>query len=260
MNLPRNVLLFGGTGHLGRDVARALLTTGASLCIASRQARSAEVDERIRWTQADLVSGRGVSESLRGGPAVVFCAGAPKQHAAVEVDGLRRLLDAARAEGVAHFVFISIVGIDHLPVPYYRTKLAAEQLIRESGVPFTILRATQFHYFLDRLLATLARTPWILPVPKGFRVQPVATEEVAARLVRCLADGPQGMLRDYCGPQVLTVAEAAELWTQARGIRRRIVPVPIPGRLGAAFRQGHNTNAAGELGVVGWAEWLSRRS
>jgi uncharacterized protein YbjT (DUF2867 family) len=258
MNLPRNILLFGGTGHLGRDVTRALLPTGVSLCIASRRVRPAESEARIRWTEADLVTGRGVAESVPGQEAILFCAGAPAKHASVEVDGLRRLLVAARKAGVAHFVFVSIVGIDHLPMPYYRTKLVAERLIRESGVPFTILRATQFHYFVDLLLTTLARTPFALPLPKGFRVQPVATEDVANRLIRCLADGPQGLLKDFCGPDILTLPAAAALWEEARGLRKPVVSIPIPGKLGAAFREGHNTNPVGELGFLRWSDWLAR--
>lgn len=259
MKLPRNVLLFGGTGHLGRDVTRALLPTGVSLCIASRRARPVETDPRLCWTQADLLTGRGVAESVRGHEAILFCAGAPEKHAAVEILGLRRLLGAAREAAVGHLVFVSIVGIDHLPVPYYRTKLGAEQLIRESGVPFTILRATQFHYFADLLLSGLVRVPFVLPVPKGFCVQPVATEDVAARLVRCLSEGPRGLLRDFCGPEIFTLPEAAALWQQARGLCKPVVPIPIPGKLGAAFRKGHNANPAGELGVLRWSDWLARQ-
>ncbi|MBL9128924.1 MAG: NAD(P)H-binding protein [Verrucomicrobiales bacterium] len=253
-----SILVFGGTGHLGRDVVHALLRTGASLRVASRRTRPVASDSRIGWTETDLLTGRGVAESVRGVRTILFCAGSPKQHAAVEIEGMRRLLTEAQEQGVAHFVFVSIVGIDHLPVPYYRTKLAAERLIRESGVPFTILRATQFHYFVDLLLSALARAPFVLPLPKGFRVQPVATEDVANRLVRCLADGPRGLLKDFCGPELFSMPEAAALWNQVRGLRKRVLQIPIPGRLGAAFREGHNTNPAGELGVLRWSDWLAR--
>ena len=197
---------------------------------------------------------------MQGINAIVFCAGTPKNSAALEVDGLRRLLAAARDAAVSHFVFVSIVGIDHLPVPYYRVKLAAEALIRESGVPFSILRATQFHYFVATLLSTLRRVPLVLPVPKAFRVQPVATEDVAERLVRSLRDGPGGLLQDFCGPEIFSIAEAAELWKRSRGVRKPTVELPIPGKLGAAFRGGHNTNAKGERGTRTWAEWLARES
>jgi uncharacterized protein YbjT (DUF2867 family) len=260
MSLPEKILLFGGTGHLGQDVTRALLPSGTLLRIASRQPRPPGTDDRIEWAEADLVTGRGVAESVRGIDAVLFCAGAAKNHAAVEVEGLRRLLDAAREARVAHFLFVSIVGIEHLPVPYYRTKLAAEALVRESGVPWSVLRATQFHYFVDLLLEHLARVPFVIPVPKGFRVQPVGTEDVAARLVRSLGDGPGGLLKDFCGPDIFTLPEAAELWKQARGLRKRVLPLAVPGRTATAFRQGYNTNPGGERGVLTWSQWLTRES
>jgi uncharacterized protein YbjT (DUF2867 family) len=190
--------------------------------------------------------------------AIVFCAGAPKNSAALEVDGLKRLLASAREAGVAHFVFVSIVGIEQLPVPYYRVKMAAEELIRQSGVPFSILRATQFHYFVAMLLSTLSRVPFVLAVPKGFRVQPVATEDVAERLIRCLGDGPGGLLQDFCGPEIFSLRETAGSWMQARNVRKPVVELPVPGKLGTAFRAGHNTNAQGELGTRTWGDWLAR--
>jgi uncharacterized protein YbjT (DUF2867 family) len=259
MNFPESILLFGGTGHLGRDVIRALLPTGALLRIASRQPCPPGVSDRLQWVQTDLVTGRGVAESLRGIDAILFCAGAPKNHAAVEVDGLRRLLAGTRQSGVAHFLFVSIVGIDHLPIPYYRTKLTAEALVSESGVPWSILRATQFHYFIDLLFSTVARVPFVIPVPKGFHVQPVATEDVAARLVASLGEGPRGRLKDFCGPEILSLPQAAGIWKQARALRKSVVPIPVPGKTAAAFRQGHNTNPQGDRGAITWPQWLTRK-
>ena len=258
MAKPASVLVLGATGHLGRDVLTSLAAGDAIIRATTRATSRARADGRIEWLHADLVSGAGVAESVRGVDAILFCAGAPKNSAALEVDGLKRLLVAAREAAVSHFVFVSIVGIDHLPVPYYRIKLAAEDVIRGSGVPYSILRATQFHYFVAMILTALNRVPFALPVPKGFRVQPVATEDVAERLVRCLDDGPRGLLPDFCGPEVFSLREAAELWQRARHVTKPVLELPIPGKLGAAFREGHNTNPHGERGTRTWAEWLAR--
>jgi uncharacterized protein YbjT (DUF2867 family) len=258
MAKPASILILGGTGHLGRDLLAALARGDVALRAARRPTSPARSDGRVEWVEADLVSGAGVAESVRGMEAIVFCAGTPKNSAALEVEGLKRLLTAARDAGVAHFIFVSIVGIERLPVPYYRVKLAAEEVIRQSGVPFSILRATQFHYFVAMLLSSLNRVPFVLPVPKGFRVQPVATEDVAERLVRALADGPRGLLRDFCGPEIFSLSEVARPWMQARSVSKPIVELPVPGKLGAAFREGHNTNAHGELGTRTWPDWLAR--
>ena len=99
-----------------------------------------------------------------------------------DVGGTRRLLDSARAAGVGHVVFISIVGIDRVAFPYYRTKLAAEAAVREGGVPWSILRATQFHGFVDFLLAGFSRVPRLCTVPLAWQLQPVDETEVARRV------------------------------------------------------------------------------
>jgi uncharacterized protein YbjT (DUF2867 family) len=253
-----DILLLGGTGHLGRDLIKTLTLAGVSIRVGSRRPRPAGTDHRIDWAQIDLATGKGVSEAARGVDAIVFAAGDPKQHAAVEFEGMRGLLQAAKSSRVQHFLFVSIVGVEQLPVPYYRTKVQAERVIRESGVPYSILRATQFHYFVAMLLSGLARMPLFLPIPKGFNVQPVATEDVAVRLARSLADEPRGLLKDFCGPEILSLTEAATLWKEARGSKKPILPLPIYGKLGAAFRNGYNTNPAGELGAIRFTEWLAR--
>ena len=253
------VLLFGGTGHLGRDLTHAALSEGISLRVVSRHSRPPNAPEALGWSVADLATGEGVSESLEGEHTVIFAAGNPKNHAAVEVEGMRRLMSSAIDREVAHIIFVSIVGVDRLPVPYYRTKVAAERIIAGAGIPYTILRATQFHYFVDMMLSALGRVPFLLPVPKGFRVQPVATSDVAHRVLRCLAEGPKGLLPDFGGPEVFPVEEAASLWRDAVGSRKAVLPVPVPGGVGSAFRRAYNTNADGELGTLGWREWLAQR-
>lgn len=261
--MSADVLVVGGTGHLGKDLVAYLASASASIRVASRRARPLGTNLQtgsqgsVEWAEMDLVSGRGVQEAVLGAHTIIFAAGDPKQHVAVEVDGMRGLLAAAKKAGVAHFVYVSIVGIEQLPVPYYRTKVAAERLIRESGVPYTILRATQFHYFVAMLFSGLARLPFVLPVPMNFKVQPVATQDVAMRLVRSVTTGPAGLAKDFCGPEVLSVSEAAALWKAARGVRRRIISVPIPGKLGAAFRIGWNTNPKGEFGSLRFSDWLA---
>jgi len=132
----------------------------------------------------------------------------------------------------------------------------SSRAVAESGVPYSILRATQFHYFVDLLLGAAARFPFGPPLPAGFQVQSVATEDVADRLVRAIAEGPQGLLRDFAGPEPMTLADAASAWKAARGIRKPTIQIPVPGRLGAAFRAGYNTAPDGEQGVIGWRQWL----
>ena len=253
-----NILVTGGTGHLGRDFVQAAMAAGHGVRIASRRPRPADISDELEWATMDLSTGEGIRESLAGVDAIIHAASDPKNTTAADVVGTRRLAEAARDAGVGHLVYVSIVGIDRIPFSYYQRKLAAERALAESGAPYSILRATQFHYFVDLLLGAAARVPLVLPLPAGFHVQSVATEDVADRLLRAITDGPSGLLRDFAGPEPMTLAEAAAAWKAARGVRKPTIPIPIPGRIGAAFRAGYNIAPNGERGVIGWREWLEQ--
>jgi uncharacterized protein YbjT (DUF2867 family) len=253
-----NILVTGGTGHLGRDFVKAAMAAGHGVRIASRMPRLADAPDKLEWATLDLSTGEGLRESLEGADAVVHAASDPKNTTAVDVEGTRLLAEAARDAGVGHLVYVSIVGIDRIPFPYYQRKLAAERALAESGGPYSILRATQFHYFVDLLLEAAARVPLVLPLPAVFHVQSVATEDVADRLVRAITEGPRGLLQDFAGPERMTLAEAAAAWKAVRGVRKRTIPIPVPGRVGAAFRAGYNTAPDGEQGVIGWRQWLKQ--
>jgi uncharacterized protein YbjT (DUF2867 family) len=206
----------------------------------------------------DLTTGAGLTESVADIDAIVHLASHSRNAPVVDVEGTRRLSHEARTAGVQHLLFISIVGIDRIPFRYYECKLEAERLIADSGVPFSILRATQFHSFVALLLNEASRYPFIMPIPSGFFVQSVAVEEVAARLCRSVNEGPNGMLRDFGGPEVLTIEEAATAWIghSRRESALRAVPIDFPGKVAAAFRAGYNTCPDGERGTTTWREWL----
>ena len=169
-------------------------------------------------------------------------------------------MDAARAAGVKHLLYVSIVGVDRIPFAYYQCKLEAEQVIASCGVPFSILRATQFHSFVAFLFSEAARFPFVMPIPSGFFVQSVDVQEVAVRVSRAIDDGPKGRLPDFGGPEVLTIEEAAAQWLQHRpaGWLKPSVPLHWPGATAAAFRAAYNTCPDGERGAVTWREWLVR--
>lgn len=109
-----NVLVTGGASHLGRDFVRAAMAAGHGVRIASQRRRPQDAPEKLEWATLDLGTGEGLRESLAGTDAVVHAASDPKDTTAVDVEGTR-LAEAARAAGVGHLVFVSIVGIDRIP-------------------------------------------------------------------------------------------------------------------------------------------------
>jgi uncharacterized protein YbjT (DUF2867 family) len=251
------ILLTGGTGGLGREVVRAAEAAGHTVRIASRGARPSDASASREWARMDLQTGDGVPEALAVVDAVIHAASDPRRHAAVDVQGTRLLAEAARKAGTPHLVYVSIVGVDEIPLAYYHAKHEAERILAGSGVPHSILRATQFHPFVEGMIAGFARMPLLLPLPAAFRFQPVATAEAAERLVRAAEQGPGGRLPDFGGPEVLTLGELARAWKAARGVHKPILPLRIPGALAAAFRAGKNTlHDGGERGTVRWQDWL----
>ncbi len=173
--------------------------------------------------------------------------------------GTRRLVDAARRAGDQHLVYVSIVGVDRIPLAYYRAKVEAEREVALSGLPWTTLRATQFHEFTAGLLERLTRLP-IVPAPHRWRFQPVDVGEVADRLVAAVGAGPAGRLPDVGGPDVLSVVELARAYLAATGRRRPVVRLPVPGGFSAALREGANLSPDDRAAGQTFAAFLAERS
>ena len=248
------VLVTGGTGELGREVVAALRAGGRDVVVLSRQAgdRSLGVEVRV----GDLGSGTGLAEAVCDVDVIVHAASDPRGHRQVDVVGTARLLAAATATGRhPHVLSVSIVGIDRIRYGYYDSKLAAEALVEQSGLPWTVLRATQFPNLVMRLADAVARPPVVL-VPRGVRVQPVDTRDVAARIVTLLDAGPTGRAPDFGGPEVLTAREAVTAYLHATGRRRPVLEVAFPGRIWRELGGGHNLTDADPRGTRTYAGYL----
>ena len=169
-----------------------------------------------------------------------------------EAEQTERLL-AALPPSVDHLIYISIVGVDRNPFGYYRQKLAAERAIEASGVPFTILRATQFHPFISRLVD--AQRPLPVRLAPKIRLQPIAVEEVADRLVELVETAPAGHVPDIEGPEQAPFAEFARQWLDAHGRRTAIWRFRFPGKAGRAFREGVSMGRLPGFGHGTFAEY-----
>jgi len=246
------VLVTGGTGELGRAVVGCLRAAGEGVRVLSRRERP-DVPPGVGVVRGDLASGAGVAEAVAGTVIVVHCASNGRRSG--DVEGTRRLVAAAAEAGVSHLVYISIVGVDRNPFPYYRLKLAAEGSVVAGSVPWTILRATQFHGLILRALRAQGRLPALL-VPRGFRFQPVDAGEVATRLVSLALGGPMGRAPDMGGPAVRTAEDVARAYLAAGGRPRPVLRLPVPGSVGRAFRDGAQLAPGHADGTITWEEYL----
>ena len=259
--MTSNILVTGGTGTLGRLVVRRLQDADGKVRVLSR--RRHEAGEGIEYVTGDLATGEGIEAAADGAEIIVHCAGSSKG----DEDKARNLARAAARAGARHLVNISVVGADRVPVVsgadramfgYFASKLAAEQVVAGSGLPWTTLRATQFHDLILLVARQMTKLP-VVPVPAGFRFQPVDAGEVAARLVELALGTPAGLVPDMAGPRVYTVPGLLRGYLRASRKRRPMVPVPIPGKAARAVRAGANLAPGRAVGHRTWEDFLAER-
>jgi uncharacterized protein YbjT (DUF2867 family) len=256
-----SVLVTGGTGTLGRLVVPRLKDAGLDVRVLTRRPRPDA--DGVRYLVGDLATGEGVPAAVDGVETVVHCAGGPKG----DDDLARTLVGAATAAGSPHVVYVSVVGADRVPLAsavdrgmfgYFGGKRGAEEVIAGSGLPWTTLRATQFYDLILLVAKQMARLP-VVPVPAGFRFQPVDTDEVAARLVDLALGAPAGLVPDIGGPRVYPLADLVRGYLRATGRRRPIVPLPLPGRAARAVRDGAVLTPEHATGKRTWEQFLAEQ-
>jgi uncharacterized protein YbjT (DUF2867 family) len=253
------ILVTGGTGTLGRLVTPLLREAGRTVRVLSRSDR--EGADGVEYVTGDLTTGEGLAAALAGVETVIHCAGTSKGD---EVKA-EQLVRAAREGGVRHLVYISVVGADRVPVEsgvdramfgYFASKRGAERIIEESGIPWTTLRASQFHELTLTTARAMAKLP-VVPIPSGTKFQPVAAAEVAARLVELAQGQPAALVEDIAGPRVYEMKELVRSYLKANGKHRLLMPMRLPGKAARAFREGANLAPEHAVGRQTWEEFLA---
>ena len=242
------IAVAGGTGVVGRYVVEVLRAEGHDAVALTRS------------EGVDLTTGVGLDAALDGADAVVDTANVSTLSAD---DAIRffetatgNLVAASARAGVSHLVTLSIVGIDRIPHDYYAGKLAQERVVEGSAVPWSLLRATQFHEFASQLFdrAKLGR----LHVAPRARVQPVAAREVGERLAALAVGAPQGRVADLAGPREERLDEMVKAYARRTGHDGWIPSVSLPGAQMKGMRAGYALPQPGAtLGRQTFAEWLA---
>lgn len=242
------LLVTGGSGTLGRPLVARLRQDGHDVRVLSRRASGGT-------HVGDLRTGDGVAAAASGTDVVVHAASDTHRLGRSDLEQTRTLIRAIPA--VRHLIYVSIVGIDAIPLGYYRRKLACEEAIEAADVPFTIVRATQFHELVATVLRGATHLP-VAPLPLDFRFQSAAAADVAARLAAAVVDDPVGGVVQFGGPEVLTLAEMVRAWRAAHRGRPRVRRLPLPGRVADGFRAGRNTCPSEARGAVRWAGYVAQ--
>jgi len=243
----QKIVVAGATGVVGRHVVTCAEAAGHTVVPLSRS------------TGQDVVAGTGLAEAMAGADAVIDVTSVVTTSAKVSVAFFRaateNLLAAAQTAGVRHHLALSIVGIDGETSGYYAGKVEQERLVAAGPVPWTVLRATQFHEFAPQLVARLSAGP--LVVIPAMRTSTVAAAEVGAALVALAEGAPQGRVADLGGPEEAEFADLVRRWLAATGQRKRVLRVPLPGAAGRRMRSGSLIPGPGaDRGRQTFTEWL----
>lgn len=236
------IAVAGGTGVVGRHVVDVARERGHDVVVLARA------------EGVDLTTGAGLAERLVGVAAVVDVTSVATQKRAEAEEFFGAVTRHLQAAGAAHVVALSIVGIDDVDTGYYAGKRLQERLLAEGDVPWSVLRATQFHEFAEQALHFVRVGPFSL-VPRMLS-QPVAAREVAEALVDLAETGPSGRVPDLAGPERHDMVDLAR--RVAAG--RRVVPVRVPGQAGRAMRSGALCPTGdGPRGRITFDAWLASR-
>ena len=240
------IAVAGGTGVVGRHAVEAARAAGHDAVVLTRSAG------------ADVITGDGLVDALRGTDAVIDVTNTTTLSAAKAVDffetATRNLLQAEEAAGVGHHVALSIVGIDGIDASYYAGKLAQERAVAAGPVPFTIARAAQFHEFAGQLLSGMSGPVAVMP---KLLMRPVAAREVGTHLVQVASGAAVGRARDLVGPRDEVLVDVARRQLAFDGVRQPVLGVRLPGAYGKGLASGSLRGGADALqGEITFDDWL----
>lgn len=242
------IAVAGGTGTVGTLLVTQLKMAGHEPVVLARS------------TGVDLLTGDGLEHRLDGVEAVVDVTStatvSAKEATRFFTTTTANLLAAEYVAGVRHHLLLSIVGIDVTPFGYYLGKVAQEAAVEDGRVPFTIVRATQFHEFAAQMIERSSLGPFVV-VPK-MRSAPIAAREVAAHLATIAGGVPQGRVGDLRGPHELNVPTMTRRLLRQRGSHRPVLTAFLPGKAGKAMRSGALIpEHPGTVGTQSYDEWLA---
>jgi len=255
------ILVTGGTGTLGSHVVRRLTETGRDVRVLTRQ--TGKQENGIHFITGNLLTGKGIDAAVDGVGTIIHCAGSFRG----DDTATQNLVNAAARAGQPHLVYISVVGADRVPVSgrmdrmmfgYFDMKYKTEQIVADSGLSWTTLRATQFYDAIFMVARAMAKLP-IVPVPSGVKFQPVDSDEVAARLVVLALGQPAGLVPDIAGPRLYSMAELVRSYLEQTHQHRLLLPLWLPGKAVRALRAGANLSPDRAVGSKTWEEFLADR-
>ena len=250
-----NVLVTGGTGTLGREVVNRLLSLSYETSVLTSK-QNVLMPGGCRIFEGDLEKNTGLDIALKNADVIIHCASNPQNSLKVDVEGTRNLIKAINRNKTHHLIYISIVGVDKSDYPYYKVKVTVEKMIKECGIPFTILRTTQFHNLVLNIITSLQIVNGVIIAPAGIKFQSIDVKEVAAYLVEFVKEKPAGLLPDRGGPEVLRIEEMINDYLDVFRLNYTLQMQKIKNERNDMFSSGVNLCPSNKYGKITWKQFL----
>ncbi|UOY92349.1 NmrA family NAD(P)-binding protein [Ectobacillus sp. JY-23] len=249
------LLITGASGQLGSALIRQLKDSEHEVRMTSRSKPSNIGD--FEWIYSDLLLEDGLDEVIKDVDVVIHTATSPMKHTKkVDVLAFEKLLE--KLGHIKHFIYPSIIGIEHIPLYYYKCKCEAETLLKNSSIPYTIVRTTQFHSFVESLMLSKTICNRYI-IPGNFKFQSVDTDDFAKHLIQIANHTPEGKTVEFGGPHIMTLKEMAAHKIHINKETRKILNFSFPGKLYKSLVEGKNTTSAEARGETTFEEYLKNQ-
>ncbi len=254
-----SVLLTGGTGQLGKMLLKELDMQRLSIGVLTREKEHASSSD-VGYVNGDLTDSASLNSALSHDyDVVVHCASNPGESDIVDVTGTQNLLKATGNRNVKNFIYISIVGVDKSAYKYYQNKLGAEKLVINSGIPYTILRITQFHDFVLNRILDAGNENDVIVIPAGLKFQPIDLADVCKRIGELIESGPTNSILQIGGPEIMEIEEIVQQYQTIMKPARRIEMISTLNDFRKLFTTGINLCPDQKWGSITWRDYLSSK-
>lgn len=253
----KKILITGGTGNLGKVIVDLLGKTGSGVFVLTSQ-DGLQDSQNIRFIKGDLTDKDSLVDLKNQFDIIIHCASNALNSEAIDINGSRNLLDTVIYGKPEHFIYISIAGVDKSSFKYYQNKNRVENFIKESGIPYTIIRATQFHdLVLQRIIKPIAGVNGKkLLIPQNLRFQSIDKKDVAQKVYEVTGQNPENEIICIGGPEILSLEKMIDIYLTLLNRDEITESIPPYNELQKIFTTGINLCPENKYGTITWSDYL----
>jgi len=254
----KRTLITGGTGNLGKVIVSLLSKKEFEISVLTSKSNLPDSD-RANYVKGDLTKKESLVKLKDKFDVIIHCASNALDSDAIDVKGSQNLLDTVLHDKLEHFIYISIVGVDKDTNNYYQDKTRVENMVKESNLPCTIIRATQFHdLVLERIIKPIDKgNGKKLLVPKNLRFQSIDKKDVAKKVYEAIKKGPSNKTTNIGGPEILTLDKMLDTYLTLSKQAKITESVAPYNDLQNIFTTGINLCPDNKYGAITWNDYLN---